>query len=97
MAHHAFVFSLCLLAFTCLALSMERHQEDLWGRCAAVRTTRALRAVGWAALLAALTLAIGQQGWGFGLVNLFGHSSASAALVLLALVALVRRQARPKR
>ena len=83
---HALVFTLSLAAFAALALAMERHQDDLFGRPLPARRTRALRVAGWAALLLALTVAVCSEGWGLGLVTLSGHTSLCAAIVCVALI-----------
>lgn len=83
---HLAVFTLSLLGFAALALAMERHQDDLFGRALPRRTTLALRNAGWAALLLALVVAVRAQGWGLGLVTLSGHTSLGAAVVFVALV-----------
>jgi len=85
---------LCLLGFAALALTMERHQEDLFGRVLVPTTTRALRVVGWAALLLGLTVVVRAQGWALGLVSYSGHTSLGAGLVFGMLVVWARRQAR---
>ena len=83
---HLAVFTLSLLGFAALALAMERHQDDLFGRALPCRTTLALRSAGWAALLLALVAGVRAQGWGLGLVTLSGHTSLGAGLVFIALV-----------
>lgn len=83
---HLAVFTLSLLGFAALALAMERHQDDLFGRALPRRTTLALRNAGWAALLLALVVAVRTQGWSLGLVTLSGHTSLGAGLVFVALV-----------
>lgn len=84
---HAVVAAVSLPAFALLALAMQRHQEDLFGRALAAGPTRALRAAGWLALLASLAVAVRAQGWSLGLVAWCGHISLSAGLVVLGLVA----------
>jgi hypothetical protein len=91
---HAAVSVVSLLAFALLALAMDRHQQDLFGRELEPRRSRALRIGGWAALLASLTIAVDAQGWSLGLVAWCGHISLSAGVVILALVAWERRKAR---
>jgi len=92
--NHLGVQLLSLIAFGALALAMERHQEDVFGRALARGRTRALRAGGWLALAAALALAVRGQGWSLGLVAWSGHISAAAGIVFLGLVANARRRAR---
>ena len=91
---HALMFVLCLAGFAALALAMERHQDDLFGRALAPRRTRALRSVGWAALLLALAVAVQAKGWSLGLVTLSGHTSLCAAIVCVALI--VRQRLAPR-
>ncbi|RMX08250.1 DUF3325 domain-containing protein [Corticibacter populi] len=89
---HLLVFVNCLAGFACLALAMDRHQSDLFGRELAPKTTRLLRMAGWLWLLAALWLAVARMGWSFGLTAYSGHTSAAAALVFIALLIWCRRQ-----
>lgn len=89
---HLLAFVLCVAAFACLALAMERHQEDLYQRTLPARTTRLLRAAGWALLLVALAVIVSVQGWGLGLVSFSGHTSFAAGLVCLGLVIHNRRK-----
>lgn len=96
--NHLAIFVPSLLGFAALALAMERHQEDLFGRTLSPRATRALRTGGWLVLLIALAVAVRSQGWSLGLVSYSGHTSLGAGLVYGALVALQRetwRQPRP--
>ncbi|MDR0227346.1 MAG: DUF3325 domain-containing protein [Burkholderiaceae bacterium] len=85
--HHIACQLLALGAFACLALAMDRHQQDLWGRELAASATRTLRAAGWALLLMSLAAALASDPRSLGLVAWFGHISAAAALVVLALIA----------
>jgi hypothetical protein len=91
---HLTVFLLSTAAFAALALAMERHQEDLLGHALPTQTTRALRVVGWAALLVALAVIVSAQGWGVGLVSFSGHTSLGAGLVFGALVVIERTTSR---
>lgn len=98
MIAHAATAVVSLIAFTLLALAMDRHQQDLFGRQLAPARTRALRIGGRAALTASLAVAVQAQGWALGLVAWCGHISLSAGLVILALIlrarGRVRRQVR---
>lgn len=78
---------LALAAFACLALAMDRHQEDVLGRELPPAQTRRLRWGGWALLALSLWAALQVQPWSLGLVAWFGHISAAAAVVLLSMVA----------
>ncbi|SHF34048.1 Protein of unknown function [Lampropedia hyalina DSM 16112] len=91
---HLLVFMGSLVGFAALALAMGRHQEDLWGRELQPRTSRCLRAAGWASLLAALWLAVAARGWSLGLVAYSGHTSAAAAMVFVFLLLFNRWQER---
>ena len=90
---HGLAFVLCLPGFAALALAMERHQEDLFGHAFAPSLTRRLRVAGWGALLLALGVLVGAQGWGLGLVSFSGHTSLAAGLVFVALLLQGRRKA----
>ena len=90
---HGLAFVLCLPGFAALALAMERHQEDLFGHAFAPSLTRRLRVAGWGALLLALGVLVGAQGWGLGLVSFSGHTSLAAGLVFVAVLLQGRRKA----
>jgi hypothetical protein len=81
------VLIFCLLAFACLALGMERPQEDLFGRHLSRRSITWLRIAGWVLLALSLGVTLDQERWAVGLVAWFGYLSAGAAIVFLALVA----------
>ncbi len=83
---HGLVLTVSLAGFACLALSMDRHQRDQFGRPLPVRLTRALRWLGWLLVALALPLAARGLGMGFGLVAWSGHVSLAAALVFLGLL-----------
>lgn len=80
------VLILCWLGFGCLALGMERPQEDLFGRHLLRRTITLLRVTGWAVLALSLKVAVDQERWAVGLVAWFGYLSAGAGIVFLSLV-----------
>lgn len=90
---HALTALLALVAFALLALAMDRHQRELFGRKLAAVPARALRAAGWATLAASLANAVSAQGWSLGLVAWCGHISLGSGLVILALVFNERRRA----
>ncbi|GAA5232766.1 DUF3325 domain-containing protein [Verticiella sediminum] len=90
---HLVLLLLCIAAFACLALAMERHQCDRFGHALTHGQTRVLRAAGWLLLVVALWLSIAAMGTSFGLVAYSGHTSLAAGLVFLALLALERRTA----
>ena len=96
-SHALSVQLLSLLAFGALALAMDRHQEDIFGRALARGRTQALRIAGWLALGATLALAVREQGWSLGLIAWTGHISASAGLVFVGLLVMGRRRARKGR
>lgn len=83
---HIIALALCVLSFGGLALAMERHQYDLYGRVLAQATTRWLRTAGWLGLVLALYVLVQAQGWGMALVSFSGHTSLAAGLVCLAMV-----------
>ena len=91
---HLAILLLCVFGFAALAVVMERHREDLFGRPMVPATARSLRVAGWAALLLALAVAVRAQGWALGLVSYSGHTSLSAALVFGLLIVQARRKGR---
>lgn len=78
------------LAFMCLALAMERHQDDVFGRQLGSGATTLLRTIGWILLAASLAVALRQPLWAIGLVAWFGCLSAGAGAVFGALVLAAR-------
>jgi len=91
---HLASLALCVFGFTALAVAMERHQEDLFGRPMVPATARSLRIAGWATLLLALAVAVRAQGWALGLVSYSGHTSLGAALVFGTLIVQAQRKSR---
>ena len=89
--NHLSVLILTVLAFTCLALAMVRHQEDLFDRQLDAGMTRILRAAGWVLLCGSLAQALRQPLWAVGLVAWFGYLSAGAGIVFAALVLRARQ------
>ena len=87
---HLSVLLLSVLAFACLALAMERHQEDLFAGRLGPGATNGLRAAGWALLCGSLALALGRPSWAIGLVAWFGCLSAGAGMIFMALMLAVR-------
>lgn len=83
----------CLAAFACLALAMERHQETVFAKVLAAAPTRLLRWLGWLGLLAGLWLAVAARGWALGLVTYSGVTSLAAGIVIGALIVRERRGA----
>ncbi|WP_372394715.1 DUF3325 family protein [Azospirillum sp. HJ39] len=90
---HLLPFALSLAGFAALALAMDRQQHDLFGRPLPKPTARALRTAGSAALLLALGVLVGRQGWGLGLVMFSGHTSLTAGIVHCTLIGYMRRAA----
>ena len=86
-----FALMLCVSAFACLALAMERHQETLFGARSSAAASRALRCAGWCALLVALWLAVAGQGWALGLVWYSGCTSLGAGIVYGVLIVFAQR------
>ncbi|RAR58334.1 uncharacterized protein DUF3325 [Paraburkholderia unamae] len=82
---------LCVPAFACLALAMERHQQTLFDAPLSAAATRALRGFGWCGLLAALWLAVSAKGWALGLVWYSGCTSLAAGIVYGLLIMCARR------
>ncbi|MES2531401.1 MAG: DUF3325 domain-containing protein [Pseudomonadota bacterium] len=84
--NHWPVLLLCVVGFACLALAMERHQEDLWDEPLAPAVTRVLRRAGWTLLAASLAFALVQPQSAVGLVAWFGWLSAAAGIVFVGLL-----------
>lgn len=95
--NHLPPFVLCLAGFAALAFAMDRPQHDLIGRALARSATRALRMAGAGALLLALGVLVGWQGWGLGLVMFSGHTSLAAGIVFCTLIGCARRYAGPSK
>ncbi|MEK6347860.1 MAG: DUF3325 family protein [Burkholderia sp.] len=83
----------CLAAFACLALAMDRHQDTVFGRPLAAAATRALRWAGWLGLLLGLWLTVAVRGWAIGLATYSGVTSLAAGIVIGVLIAIERRSA----
>ncbi|AJK49525.1 DUF3325 domain-containing protein [Burkholderia plantarii] len=81
----------CVAAFACLALAMERHQQTVFRRALAAAPARVLRVAGWGGLLAALWLVVAARGWALGLVTYGGMTSLAAGIVIGALIVRERR------
>ncbi|KAA0676501.1 DUF3325 domain-containing protein [Roseomonas genomospecies 6] len=78
--------SLCIAyaGFLALALSMDRHHEQVFARRPSARTSRFLGWAGWMALGLSLPPAVVGWGWAIGLPAWLGLLTvAAAALVLL--------------
>lgn len=84
------VLALCVLAFFCLALSMERHQVDLFKRRLNKRPSLGLKGVAWAILAVSLLICLREPHWGVALVAWFGSLSAAAGIVYLGLLLVSR-------
>jgi hypothetical protein len=82
---------LCVPAFACLAMAMERHQETAFGAPLPAAKSRLLRCAGWCGLLAALWLAVAGKGWALGLVWYSGCTSLAAGIVYGLLIIYTRR------
>lgn len=87
---HLSVLAISVLGFTGLALSMDRHQRDQFGRPLPANQTRILRWLGWLLLAVALPVALRGLGTGFGLVAWTGHVSLATAAVYVVLLARCR-------
>jgi hypothetical protein len=94
---HLLALALCLTGFAALALATRRQQRDLIGRSLSWTITIVLRLAGAGALVFALGVLVGWQGWGLGLVMFSGHTSLAAGLVYAVLVVHVGAQSRGER
>lgn len=63
----------------CLCLSMKRHSRYTQH----IVRRQSLRGAGWFLLAIALIIAVTTQGWGFGLVLLFGVLSLTALMITI--------------
>ncbi|CAD6517830.1 hypothetical protein LMG27952_00906 [Paraburkholderia hiiakae] len=86
-----FALMLCVPAFACLAMAMERHQETLFGALLSAAASRVLRCAGWSALFVALWLAVAGKGWALGLVWYSGCTSLGAGIVYGLLIVFAKR------
>lgn len=57
-----FELLLCFAGWSGIALGLDRHHEDAWGREGSARRLRLLRRAGWALLVLSLLLAVGRPG-----------------------------------
>jgi hypothetical protein len=87
----AFALVLCVAAFACLALAMERHQETVFGASLTATASRILRCAGWCVLLIALWIVVAARGWALGLVGYSGCTSLAAGIAYGVLIILERR------
>ncbi len=83
---HLSILIIAFFGFGLVALSMGRHQEDVFKQELPRIASRALRRGGWLLLVVALAVAVRGYGWAVGLVAYSGHTSAAAALVFLLLI-----------
>lgn len=90
-------FVLCVLAFACLAMAVERHQPMLFGAPLERARARVLRGAGWTGLLVALWLAVAARGWALGLVWYSGSTSLAAGVIYGLLIAYERRASGARR
>ena len=89
--NHLVALVLCLAGFATLALATRRQQRDILGGPLGFTAVRTLRASGAGALLLALGVLIGANGWGLGLVMFSGHTSIAAGIVLAVLIVYMRK------
>ena len=80
----------CVIAFGCMAASMERHQMYLFGRALRAGQTRGFRIAGWCGIALAPRFIVGNEGWALGLVDFSGSTSLAAVLVYGCLIAYER-------
>jgi hypothetical protein len=74
--------------FASLAITMDRHQRDVFGRRLEATQSRWLRGLGWLLLAASPAGCVLRNGWGIGLVGWLGALTlAAVAVVLLVLAA----------
>lgn len=78
-------------AFASLALSMEKHHQDLLKKRPLPRDRRAFRIAGWAGLVLSYALTVAFWGAAMGSILWFGLLSLAAALVLLTLSRIAAR------
>ena len=78
-------FLLIVGGFACTALSMRKHQQQVFGTGRARRGRRVWRAAGWLLLGAALLPCIEQSGTGVGLVAWTGLLTVGALVVAMLL------------
>lgn len=79
----AFVLLINLLAFSSLALAMERHHQDILRKRPSQSRRRLLRIIGWSGLVLSYPLTIAAWGAAVGSVVWFGLLSLPAAIVVL--------------
>jgi hypothetical protein len=79
--------ALSFTGFTALALSMDRHQRDVFGRRLHGTPSRWLRCLGWLMLAASPAPCVVQDGWGIGLTGWLGALTLAAAAVVLVVLA----------
>lgn len=89
---HFLLLVLCFLGFLCLALSMIRHQENLFGKARSSRFTLVQRYLGWGVLFFAATIATISLGVAVGLTAYSGYTSLGAGLTFLMLLVIERRR-----
>ena len=91
---HVLMLLSSVAGFAALALATERQQDELFGGALPAGATRALRGAGWVLLAVCLAMGVGHWGWGLGLVAYSGHTSLTAGLVYVGLVAAARKRGR---
>ncbi|SPB13747.1 hypothetical protein NOV72_01011 [Caballeronia novacaledonica] len=87
---HFLCIVFCVMAFTFLAVSMDRHQMNLFGGELRAGQSRGFRIAGWCGLVLALRFIVGDEGWALGLVTYSGCTSLAAGLVYGGLIAYER-------
>ena len=80
--------------FAALALAMQRHHRDLFGRSPSPFRARALFIAGWVLLIAAMLPCIAASGWAVGLTLWFGTVSITGFIVALTMTLAARRKSR---
>jgi len=74
-----------MVGFLSLALSMDKHHQEMRRRKSSSAERRAFRSAGWGGLAISLVLAMAAWGAAVGSILWFGILSFAAALVLLLL------------
>lgn len=92
------VFILSAAGFVALALSMHRHQRDLFNSAMSPARLRLLRTAGWSLLVASILCAASEKsGAAVGLTQWFGAATIAALAVVSGLTYSTSRRRPPSR
>lgn len=94
--NHLAIALLCGLAMLCLALAMDKYQNDWWGKALSARFNKMSRSLGWLLVALSLVPVFTAPAFSLALVAWFGYMNAAAASVLLGMVVATRWRARPQ-